>query len=318
MSPIYKRVQYQKQNGFDVPYWDIEVIPSCGIPPSEYECLNVSGFTGVNSWANGDYTFLSYGFFNNSNLTLECDCNDTYAIYSQNSKPWIHIGYMANASAGTYIYSIRHNGFLGSPQAIYCNDTYSPSALILNPSPTSVPTQTISGKVYPSGGSMGAGGFITFVDCITPTPSATPTSTATPSITSTPSSTATPKPTKTPTPTNSSTPTPTYTPKPTNSTTPTNTPTNTLTPTETPKASSSPTPTPTPTTSDTCPCGYYSAYNNSGTETLSVEYVDCDTFNTEILVVGTKTTETLCSCSEPIRVFGSTDYTITYLGSCPT
>jgi len=55
MSPIYKRVKYQKQNGFDVPYWDIETIPSpspipvCP-PESGYECLNVSGFTGVNTW----------------------------------------------------------------------------------------------------------------------------------------------------------------------------------------------------------------------------------------------------------------------------
>jgi hypothetical protein len=64
-------------------------------------------------------------------------------------------------------------------------------------------------------------------------------------------------------------------------------------------------------------CKYYSVYNNSGTETLSVEYVNCDTLDIEILIVGTKATETICSCSEPIRVFGSTDYTITYLGLCP-
>ena len=164
------------------------ITPSCGIPPSEYECLNVSGFTGVNSWANGDYTFLGYGAFNEgySPGLLECDCSYNYALYIHNTKPWIHIGYMFNVSAGGYIYSIRHNGFLGSPQAVYCNENYSGSSLILNPSPTSVPTQTFGGKIYPLGGSMGAGGFITFVDCITPTPSVTPTITPSISITPTP------------------------------------------------------------------------------------------------------------------------------------
>ena len=308
MSPIYKRVKYQKQNGFDVPYWDIETIPSpspipvCP-PESGYECLNVSGFTGVNTWANGDYTFFNFGFLNIDNQIVECGCEYEYAIYQHNTKPWITLCLYYDISGSQYIYSFRHNGFLGSPEDIICDTEWNSSALILNPTGNSVPTQQINDRFYPTETTI-LGGVITYVSCVSPTPSTTPsitpTSSITPSITSTPPLSKSTTPTTTPTITN----TPSITP--------------TITPTETPKASISPTPTPTPTASDPCPCGYYSVYNNSGTETLSVEYVDCDTFNTEILVVGTKATETLCSCSAPIRVFGSTDYTITYLGSCPT
>jgi len=168
MSPIYKRVQYQKQNGFDVPYWDIETITNT----------------------------------------------------------------------------------------------------------TPLPTPSITAS-------------------ITPTPSITPTITNTPSIT----------PSITPTNTN----TPTITSSPT--TTPTNTPTSSITPT--------PTITPS-TTSDPCPvCSEFEIINNDKGITLTIEYIDCNTYSTELLVIPADTTDYQCSCDTPIRVFGSTDYTINFNGICP-
>jgi len=160
MSPIYKRVQYQKQNGFDVPYWDIDTLPDA------------------------------------------------------------------------------------------------------SPSPTPSITPTIS--ITPS---------------ITPTISLTPTNT----------------------PSNTNTPTPSVSP----STTPTITPTSSITPTPS-------------TSSDPCPaCNEFEIINSDLSSSLSVEYKDCNTYGIDILVVPANSTDYICSCITPIRVFGSTNYTINFNGSCP-
>lgn len=325
MAPIYKRVQYQKLNGFDVPYWDIEVLSevspsltpsitptpsiSCGIP-SGYDCINVSNLSSPNNWANGDYTFLSFGFHNNSNQLLECGCEYEYSIYQHNTKPWITLSRYYDISLGSYIYGFRHNGFLGNPQPVSCGNSYSASSLVMNPE-NGVPTQFVGGRYYPSATTF-IDGVISYITCPTPTATPTITPTITPSNTNTPTISITPSITSTPPPSKSATPTAT----PTITNTPSITPTNT--PSSSPKASATPTATPTPSPTDPCYCKYYSIDNNDKGNTLSVEYVDCDTLNTEILIVPTDTITTQCSCSTPIRVFGSTDYTITLLGACPT
>jgi len=117
------------------------------------------------------------------------------------------------------------------------------------------------------------------------TPSITPTISITPSIT----------------PSNTITPTPSLSP----STTPTITPTSSITPT--PSA-----------TPDPCPaCNEFEIINNDLSNSLTVEYVDCSTYTTEILVIPANSTGYQCSCNTPIRVFGSTDYVINFNGTCP-
>jgi len=143
--------------------------------------------------------------------------------------------------------------------------------------------------VYPLGGSMDAGGYITFVDCISPspTPSITPTITNTPSIT--PSIT----------PTNTNTPTPSISV----STTPTNTPTTTMTPT--------------PSTTPPCStCEQYSISNNDRDLSLQITYTDCDTGNPVGVSVLPDTSIQRCSCDTPVRTGGSTNYVINNQGVC--
>jgi len=102
---------------------------------------------------------------------------------------------------------------------------------------------------------------------------------------------------------------------------PTPTPTQTITAsaTMTPTPTQTYTPTNTPTETDPCPnCLEYEIVNNDKGQTLSLTYVDCNTYTTEILIVGTDTTVYRCSCSLPLRTGGSTDYNITTTGLCPS
>jgi hypothetical protein len=296
MAPIYKRVQYQKLNGFDVPYWDIKTYFN---PCSIYDLFCFYATNGL-SFINGTYYETSLkGIIDltpitPSNWTGTITCGSNYAIYTGITAS-LSTGVWSFNSSGDFQFFELLSGTLDCGETI--NTKYD---LVAYPSPSTI---TCKNVIYADEADLE--GYITYNKvCDSPTPSITPTISNTPSIT--PSITSTPPPSKSPTPT--ATPTITNTP----SITPT------ITPTTSPKASATPTATPTPSPTDPCYCKYYSIDNNDKGQTLSVEYVDCDTLNTEILIVPIDTITTQCSCSTPIRVFGSTDYTITLLGACPT
>lgn len=114
-------------------------------------------------------------------------------------------------------------------------------------------------------------------------------------------------------------PTPTNTP--TISITPTITPTISLSQTQTPTQSIEVTTTPTvsftPTTTSPCTnCDQYLIVNNDKGFSITVSYVNCNSGESQLLIVGADDSKPVCSCTTPTRVGGSQDYTISNQGTC--
>lgn len=78
------------------------------------------------------------------------------------------------------------------------------------------------------------------------------------------------------------------------------------------------TPTPTPSPSTQCSsCLQYQIFNNSGSQHLTISYIDCYDSTTNQEFIGTKQTKDLCACEGTIqRVTGSEDFTVTPQGAC--
>ena len=114
------------------------------------------------------------------------------------------------------------------------------------------------------------------------------------------------------------TPTATATPQPTP--TPTSTPAPSGAPATSPRPTPTPTTTPTPTPSSTpvrcSPCLRYNITNNSRTLTVNFTYTQCDDSTSVGVVVQPSTTISLCSCTVPQYVSGTTNYVITSSGTC--
>jgi len=324
MAPLYKRVQYQLQNGFRVPYYDIidigdpEPYPSftpsqtptltptntpsatcTNQPASDKECLVVSYVSGstVSGDIEGTYRFFSFGEYESSPSNLNCGCDYDYATYRKVDDP-NYVLYKNDLTTFGYTIIEVLSGYFE------CDTTFNSGLNYVR----NIPTENIGGKLYPLEGNytwLGGGPEprpsytynFTYVSCPTPTPSTTPSNT--------PTQTLTPTNTQTPTETSTSTPTPTPT------ITSTNTPTTTNT--QTPTTTSTPTPSP----SGRCPsCTTYGITNNDRDLPLSISYTDCDTAATLGISIPADSSTSICSCDTPVRTAGSTDYTIQNVAPC--
>lgn len=84
-----------------------------------------------------------------------------------------------------------------------------------------------------------------------------------------------------------------------------------------PSCPSCPSPTPTPTQTSICStCDEYLITNNSSTLTLSVTYTRCEDGASIGQSLLPKNSTTLCSCTTPVRISGSNDWSYTNNGDC--
>ena len=273
----------------------------------------------------GDYTFEAFTP-EQAIAGFTCGCNYDYAFYIKDDDPDFLMWFWG-ASTADFGYVILRND-LGVINC-FTSSGGGPHRLI------DIPIELVDGKYYPVEGFHTGDTFnytITYTEiCPTLTPTETfftqtptesqATPTPTPTITETSTPTYTPKPTNsqtltksekiTPTPTPTLTFTSTETPEPTKTAAPTQTLTSTSKATQTPTLTLTPTQTPTLTLTPSSGGCYRYVINNYDPSAVNIGWTDCDSgLGQGAAVFPYNSPYYVCSTTFPIKVAGSSNYTI--------